>query len=49
VLLDEIVEIVENLALALGQWQHDARTIRKGKAKVNGACVLPESGARGLS
>jgi hypothetical protein len=37
VLLDEIVEVVEDLPLALGQWQHDARTIRKGKAKVNWA------------
>ena len=35
VLLDEIVEVVEDLALALRQWQHGARTIRKGKAKVN--------------
>ena len=35
VLLDEIVEVIEDFPLALGQWQH-ARTIRKGKAKVNG-------------
>src|SRR5919109_827009 len=35
-LLDEIVEEIEDLPLALGEWQHDARTIRKGKAKVNG-------------
>jgi hypothetical protein len=33
-LLDEVVEVVENLALALGQWEHGARTICKGKAKV---------------
>jgi hypothetical protein len=35
VLLDEVVQVVQNLALAFGEWQH-ARTIRKGKAKVNG-------------
>ncbi len=35
VLLDEIVEVIEDFALTLGQWQHGARTIRKGKAKVN--------------
>ena len=35
VLLDEIVEVIEDFPLTLGQWQH-ARTIRKGKAKVNG-------------
>jgi hypothetical protein len=35
VLLDEIVEVIENLALTLRQWQHGP-TIRKGKAKVNG-------------
>src|SRR5262245_21783428 len=33
VLLDEIVEVVEDFPLTLGQWQH-ARTIRKQKAKV---------------
>ena len=35
VLLDEVVEVVEDLPLTLGQWLHGARTIRKGKAKVN--------------
>jgi hypothetical protein len=35
VLLDEIVEVVQNFPLALRQWQHDAGTIRKRKAKVN--------------
>jgi hypothetical protein len=39
VLLDEIVELVEDFALALGQRQH-ARTIRKGKAKVNGLSFM---------
>ena len=34
VLLNELVEEVENFALAFGEWQH-ARTIDKGKAKVN--------------
>ena len=34
VLLDELVEEIENFPLTLRQWQH-ARTIRKGKAKVN--------------
>jgi hypothetical protein len=38
VLLDEIVEVIQDLALALGEWEH-ARTICKGKAKVNGALV----------
>ena len=34
VLLDEVVEVVEDLALTLGQWLHGVRTICKGKAKV---------------
>jgi hypothetical protein len=34
VLLNEVVQIIEDLSLTFGQWQH-ARTIRKGKAKVN--------------
>ena len=38
VLLDEIVEVVEDFPLTLRQWQH-GRTIRKGKAKVNGPSV----------
>jgi hypothetical protein len=34
VLLDEIVEVIEDLPLTLGQWQH-GRMICKEKAKVN--------------
>jgi hypothetical protein len=33
VLLDEIVEVVENLPLALGQWQHDARNYTQRKSE----------------
>ena len=44
VLLDEIVEVIKDFALALRQWQHGARTIRKGKAKVNpGESFTPPS------
>jgi hypothetical protein len=32
---NELVQVIENLPLTLRQWQH-ARTICKGKAKVNG-------------
>ena len=35
VLLDEILKVIENLALALGQWLQAAGTIRKEKAKIN--------------
>src|SRR6185369_10605425 len=38
VLLNEIVQVVEDFPLTLGQWQH-ARILRKRKAKVNGASV----------
>ena len=38
VLADELVEVVENLPLPLGQWKH-AGTIRKRKAKVNSPAV----------
>ena len=35
VLLDELLQVVEDLALALGQWLQAAGTIRKEKAKIN--------------
>ena len=38
VLLDEIVEVVENLPLTLGQWQHAADyTQRKSESKADTA------------
>ena len=44
VLLDELLKIVENLALTFGKWLHTA-TLCKGKAKVNG-CVTSSASAK---
>jgi hypothetical protein len=46
VLRDELVQVVENLALPLGQWKHGA-TIRKRKAKVKNGRAVGRMGRRG--